>query len=430
MNANDDSDAEDTDSWIDVKKDTDTLDNEQIRKLIEETLFGDAYKEFEEIELSSKLEIFNIDDWRNAENIEILPSILRNPEESLIKRERSVHLTFDQKLYVYRCYKDGEALSNIWQRTGISLSTAKRIAKDFSTKLTKGQQYTKIRWRKMIGSPLVIKWIADYISEQTKCFTAAHIQTHIIKEHLIVIPLHQIRQHLKLVHNLSYKKGNSRPAQLDTNRIRLLKQYFWVKLARRLSDVKILVNIDESTIQNDTCCKYSWLERGKSWSITNILFKKSINTISAVATNGLWINMFKHVTTTKEIVITFIKYVLKYLRINMQLNPSEIGIVLDNWAPHRAKLVKKYWMEVGVKMYYLPQYSPEFAPIELYFSKLKNDLIKAVGRESLDLESDRAKTLISKCVKRIDKEYWLRIWARILKKVRIELAGLNNSILE
>ena len=34
LNANDDSDAEDTDSWIYVKKDTDTLDNEQIRKLI------------------------------------------------------------------------------------------------------------------------------------------------------------------------------------------------------------------------------------------------------------------------------------------------------------------------------------------------------------------------------------------------------------
>ena len=282
----------------------------------------------------------------------------------------------------------------------------------------------------MIESPLVVKWIADYIPKQTKCFTAAHIQAHIIKEHLIVIPLHQIRQHLKLAHNLSYKKGNPRPALLDTNRIRFIKQLFCVKFARRLSDVKILVNIDESTIQKDTCCKYSWLERGKSWSITNILFKKSINTISAVTTNGLWINMFKYAKTTKEIVIIFIKYVLEYLRLNMQLNPSEIGIVLDNWAPHRAKLVKRYWKEVGIKMYYLPQYSPEFAPIELYFSKIKNDLIKAIGRESLELESDYAKTLISKCVKQINKEYWMRIWARILQKVRVELAGLNNNILD
>ena len=100
FNANDDSDAKDSDFWIDVKKDTDTLDNEQIKELIEETLFGDAYKRSEEIELSSKLERFSIDDWPNVDDIEILPSILRNPEESLVKREKSVHLTFDQKLQV------------------------------------------------------------------------------------------------------------------------------------------------------------------------------------------------------------------------------------------------------------------------------------------------------------------------------------------
>ena len=300
FNANDDSDAKDPDSWIDVKKDTDTLDNEQVKELIKETLFRDAYKRFEEIELSSKLERIGIDDWPNGDDIEILPSILRNPEESLVKREKSVHLTFDQKLHVYRSYKKRETLSNIWQRTGISLSTAKRIAKDFSTKLIRGQQYTKIRWRKMIESSLVVKWIADYIPKQTKCLTVAHIQAHIIKEHFIVIPLHQIRQHLKLAHNLSYKKGNPRPALLDTNRIRLIKQLFCVKFARRLSDVKILVNIDESTIQKDTCCKYSWLERRKSWSITNILFKKSINTISAVTTNGLWINIFKYAKKIKR----------------------------------------------------------------------------------------------------------------------------------
>ena len=50
FNTNDDSDEKDSDSWIDMKKDSDALDNEQIKELIEETLFGDAYKWFEEIE--------------------------------------------------------------------------------------------------------------------------------------------------------------------------------------------------------------------------------------------------------------------------------------------------------------------------------------------------------------------------------------------
>ena len=86
FNTNDDSDEKDSDSWIDMKKDSDALDNKQIKELIEETLFVDACKWFEEIEFSSKLERFSIDEWPNGDDIEILPSIIRNPEESLVKR--------------------------------------------------------------------------------------------------------------------------------------------------------------------------------------------------------------------------------------------------------------------------------------------------------------------------------------------------------
>ena len=85
-----------------------------------------------------------------------------------------------------------------------------------------------------------------------------------MNEYRVAIPLHQIRHHLKQVHNLSYKKGNPRPALLETERIILLKRLFCVKLAQRLFEVRILVNIDESTINKDTCRKYSWLEKGKA----------------------------------------------------------------------------------------------------------------------------------------------------------------------
>ena len=67
-------------------------------------------------------------------------------------------------------------------------------------------------------------------------------------------------------------------------------------------------------------------------------------------------------------------------------------------------------------MYYPSQYSPEFTPIVLYLSKLKNDLIKAIIRKSLGMESNYTKTLILKHVKQINKKYWMKIWARILKK--------------
>ena len=126
-------------SWIDIKQETDHLTNEQIRQLIEESLFGDAYILFEQKQLNSRLEEFSIHIQSNSEKYEIKPILFRDSKESLMKREKSKHLTFDQKLYVYRSYKAGKLIVDIWQRTGISMSTTKRIVKDFDTKINRKQ---------------------------------------------------------------------------------------------------------------------------------------------------------------------------------------------------------------------------------------------------------------------------------------------------
>ena len=100
-------------SWIDIKQETDRITNEQITQLIEESLFGDAYRLFEQRQLNSRLEEFSIDVQSNADEYDIKPILFRDPEESLMKREKSQHLTFGQKLYVYRSYKAGEGMGDI-----------------------------------------------------------------------------------------------------------------------------------------------------------------------------------------------------------------------------------------------------------------------------------------------------------------------------
>ena len=40
---------------------------------------------------------------------------------------------------------------------------------------------------------------------------------------------------------------------------------------------------------------YSWLETGKACSITNVIFRGSINTISCITSNGQIINLFKYI---------------------------------------------------------------------------------------------------------------------------------------
>ena len=213
-------------SWIDIKQETYHLTNEQIRQLIEVSLFGDAYRLFDQRQLNSRFEEFSIHIQSNSDEYDIKPSLFRDPKESLIKREKFKHLTIDQKLYVYGSYKVGELMVDIRQRTGISISTIKRIVKDSDTKINRKQLYTKVRWRRVIESQPIKYWIADYILKQTGCFTAEHVKTHIMNKYRVAIPFQQIRHHLKQVHNLSYKMGNLRPALLYTERIRLLKDYF------------------------------------------------------------------------------------------------------------------------------------------------------------------------------------------------------------
>jgi transposase len=61
------------------------------------------------------------------------------------------------------------------------------------------------------------------------------------------------------------------------------------------------------------------------------------------------------------------------------LRPGDI-VVLDNLGSHKSSLVRRALRAVGVKLFFLPKYSPDLNPIEMFFSKLKHGLRKAAAR--------------------------------------------------
>jgi len=66
------------------------------------------------------------------------------------------------------------------------------------------------------------------------------------------------------------------------------------------------------------------------------------------------------------------------------LKPGDI-VVLDNLSSHKVAGVRQAIEEVGARLLYLPPYSPDFNPIEKFFSKLKTLLRKAAKRSTGDL---------------------------------------------
>ena len=180
-------------------------------------------------------------------------------------------------------------------------------------------------------------------------------------------------------------------------KLNLTKQLFWVRLAHRLNEIKILLNIDKGTFNRDTTRNYSWLETGKACSITNVIFRGSINTISCITSNGQIINLFKYIPRNFEKFLKFLKYIWDHFK-EQESEAKEIGIILDNWVIHRSDKVKRFWRSIGVILYYLPPYCPELAPIELYFSQLKARLTKTIDGKEIDLRADAFVNNITKCI--------------------------------
>jgi putative transposase len=77
-----------------------------------------------------------------------------------------------------------------------------------------------------------------------------------------------------------------------------------------------------------------------------------------------------------------------------EMAPGSI-VVADNLPAHKVTGIRECLEAAGMKLLYLPPYSPDFNPIELVFSKLKSLLRRAEAR-SFDAICDALKTILEK----------------------------------
>ena len=247
-------------NWIDINKDTDALKNREIRQLIKKDLFGDSREQIRFDDLNEEFESLRIrsqicdsEDQNNC-------ALFEDPFDTLMSRHKNSHLTYKQKNWIYSQYTIGwKSMNQLSQLTGVSISTIRSIIQDFNSNIVRSDIYKNIRWRKIIKSKKVMQWISKFVSNQTGWFTAKDVQLQTKDQLLISIPLHQIRKHLKNREGLSYKRGNPRPLNLDIIRVKLLRRLLWVRIAKNISEIKILINIDKSSLTRGTTKNYSWL---------------------------------------------------------------------------------------------------------------------------------------------------------------------------
>lgn len=81
---------------------------------------------------------------------------------------------------------------------------------------------------------------------------------------------------------------------------------------------------------------------------------------------------------------TFLTYVQEVLC--PTLRPGQV-VVLDNLNVHKAATIRAAIEAAGCTLLFLPPYSPDFAPIELAFAKVKAALRRAAARTQAALEA-------------------------------------------
>lgn len=109
--------------------------------------------------------------------------------------------------------------------------------------------------------------------------------------------------------------------------------------------------------------------------------------IGALSTRGLIAMGTINAGTNTEVFVAWLEQVLV-----PELKEGQV-VVMDNLAAHRSPRVREVLRKVGCSALYLPPYSPELNPIELFWGWLKARLRSLKARNRAALEAGIVKAM-------------------------------------
>jgi transposase len=117
----------------------------------------------------------------------------------------------------------------------------------------------------------------------------------------------------------------------------------------------------------------------------------NLTMIAALSLQGIEAVMSIEGATDAEVFHAYAEQVL-----GPTLRPGDI-VVLDNLSAHKIATIRTIIEGRSARLFYLPPYSPDLAPIERAWSKIKTSLraAKARTREALELAIQQALTTIT-----------------------------------
>jgi transposase len=188
----------------------------------------------------------------------------------------------------------------------------------------------------------------------------------------------------ELLHRLgfSFKKATPVPGKAKrSEQEKFLRQYNGIKSHR-------LVCFGDSVHPEFApTITYGWIKTGENFEVkTNSGWRKRVNVCGAIEINSLDVIARSFETINKQSVC-------EILRSIRRKNPNEekIYFVLDGAAYNRSKMVRELAKALGIRILYLPPYSPNLNPIERLWKFMKK---KVTANRYFEEFDDFRKTLM------------------------------------
>ena len=149
-------------------------------------------------------------------------------------------------------------------------------------------------------------------------------------------------------------------------------------------DVRDLVFLDESGIDTRMVRRYGRAPGGaRAHGSAPFGTYQRLTVLGALSLEGLLAPMTTQAATDTDVFLAYLDQVL--IPELVKKKPGAL-VIMDNLKPHKVADVRTKLEAAGLKLLYLPPYSPDFSPIEPAWSKIKTLLRKVAARTLEALE--------------------------------------------
>jgi transposase len=170
-------------------------------------------------------------------------------------------------------------------------------------------------------------------------------------------------------HGFCYKKPHAVPSKSDKNKQKKFIRYY-SRLKKKAGNFEPIYFGDSVHPQHQTQLAYGWILKGVRKEIATTAYQKRLNFIGGICLNG---HRFTYHQVDKVNADTICDFLWKLRRANP--GDFKVHLIWDNARYHKNSEVSEFAKELGIKLHYLPPYSPNLNPIERLW-KLMHEAVR------------------------------------------------------